>query len=128
MLLTKCILLSHLIFHTSIKVNPTNIEVITKLLIPKTQKDIRSFLGHASYYRRFIENFTSIVAPMFKLFMKYVDFHWDSSFQTSFENLKEKLLIPPVLRGPNWALPFHIFTDASNIALRAVLGHKEGQT
>lgn len=61
---------------------------------------------------------------MFKFLMKYVDIYWDSHFQTSFENLKENLFVALVLRGPNWSLPFHFFTDASDTTLRAVLGQK----
>ena len=52
------------------------IEVIVGIPSPKTQKEVRSFLGHAGYYRRFIENFTKIVAPMFKLLTKDAEFQW----------------------------------------------------
>jgi hypothetical protein len=85
----------------------------------------KNFLGHVGYYRRFIENFTKIVAPMFKLLAKDVDFSWDSHCQNAFEVLKEKLSTTPVLRGPNWSLPFHIFTDASDTTLGVVLGKRK---
>ena len=66
MLLTEGIVLGHHLSVEGIKVDPAKIEVIVNLPSPKTQKDVRSFLGHAGYYRRFIENFTKIIAPMFK--------------------------------------------------------------
>ena len=67
MLLTEGIVLGHHVFSQRIKVYPANIEVIVSFPSPKTQKEVRIFLGHATYYRRFIENFTKIAAPMFKL-------------------------------------------------------------
>jgi hypothetical protein len=75
---------------------------------PHSPKEVRIFLGHVGYYRRFIEKFTKIVSPIYKLFL--------------FEILKEKLSTTPVLWGPNWSLPFHICIDASNTALGDVLG------
>ena len=64
---------------------------------------------------------------MFKLLTKDVNFYWDSFYQNDFDTLKEKPCIAPVLRGPNWSIPFHISTDASDTALGAVLGHKDNQ-
>ena len=64
---------------------------------------------------------------MFKLLTKDVNFYWDSFCQNAFETLKEKLSIAPILRGPNWSLPFHISTDASDTALGVVLGQKDNQ-
>ena len=64
---------------------------------------------------------------MLKLLTKDVNFYWDSFCQIAFDTLKEKLSIKPILRGPNWSLPFHISTDASDTSLEAVLGKKENQ-
>ena len=64
MLLTEDIVLRPHVSSQGMKVDPAKIEVIVGLPSPKTQKEVRSFLGHAGYYRRFIENFTKIVAPM----------------------------------------------------------------
>ena len=61
---------------------------------------------------------------MFKLLTKDAHFVWDSQCQTAFEILKEKLSTTPMLQGPNWSLPFHISTDASDTALGAVFGEK----
>jgi hypothetical protein len=81
-------------------------------------------LGHVGYYRRFIENFTKIVAPMYKLLAKDTNFLWDAQCQVSFEILKKKVSTAPVMRGPDWTLPFHICIDASDTALGDVLGQK----
>jgi hypothetical protein len=61
---------------------------------------------------------------MFKLLMKDTEFCWDDNCQSTFEELKAKMSMAPVLRGPNWSLPFHISTDASDTALGGVLGKK----
>ena len=125
MLLTKGIVLGHHISPEGIKVDPTKVEIILKLSNPKSQKDVRSFLGYVGYYRRFIENFSKIALPLFKLLVKDVEFHWKSNCQIAFQILKEKLSTTLVLREQNWKLPFHISTDASNTTVGGVLGQKE---
>ena len=74
---------------------------------------------------RFIENFRKIALPLFKLLVKDVEFHWNSNYQIAFQILKEKLSTTPVLRGPDWKLPFHISIDASETTVGGVLGQKE---
>jgi hypothetical protein len=76
MLLTERVVLGHHFSYEGIKVNPADIEVIIRLPPHKTEKEVRSLLGHARYYQGFIENFTNIVAPMFGLLIKDVDFLW----------------------------------------------------
>ena len=91
MLLTEGIVLGHHVSSQGIKVDPATIEVIIDRPSPKTQKEVRSFLGHVGYYRLFIENFTKIDAPMFKLLTKDLEFQWKESCQNDFEILKAKL-------------------------------------
>ena len=79
MFLTKGIVLGHHVSSQGIKVEHTKIEVIVNIPSPKTQKEVRRFLVHAGYYRHFIENFTKIAAPMFKLLMKDTEFQWNES-------------------------------------------------
>ena len=123
MLLIEGIVLGHHVSSQGIKVDPTKIELIVGLPSPKTQKEVRRFhLVHASYYCHFIENFTKIVAPMFKLLTKDSKFQWIESCQTTFEILKAKISVAPILRGPHWSLPFHISTDAYDMAIGGVLG------
>lgn len=84
-------------------------------------------MGYASYYRIFIQNFSKAALPLFKLLSKDVEFQWTDKCQYAFEKLKQNLSIAPILRGPNWSLPFHISTDASDIAIGASLEQKENQ-
>jgi hypothetical protein len=79
MLLTEGIVFGHHLSAEGIKIDPAKIEVIVKFSSLKTQKDVRIFLGHAGYYRRFIEKFTKIANPMFKLLAKDVEFCWDNN-------------------------------------------------
>eukprot|EP00253_Pinus_taeda_P017664 PITA_17664 len=122
---TEGIALGHHISGDGIKVDRSKVEVISKLPIPNSQKDVRNFLGFTGYYRRFIENFTKIASPLFKLLTKDCEFKWDPDYQSAFETLKTRISEAPILRGPNWKLPFHISADASDTALGAVLGQKD---
>jgi hypothetical protein len=125
MMLTEGVVLGHHISSSRITVDPTKIQIIVNLPEPISQKYVRSFLGYTSYYRRFIENFSKIDFPLFKLLAKDIHFHWNTNCQNAFQKLKDKLSTTPILRGPNWALPFHISIDASDTAIRASLGQKE---
>jgi hypothetical protein len=88
MMLTKGIVLGHHIFGSGMRVDSTKIYIITQIRIPSSQKEVRSFLGHARYYRRFIPNFTSLATPLFKLLSKEAEFKWDDECQIFFEILK----------------------------------------
>ena len=79
MMFTKGVVLGHVVSQDGIEVNPTKIEVITKLSPPQTQKEVRSFLGRVGYYRRFVKDFRKIVAPLFKVLVKDVNFIWEDS-------------------------------------------------
>jgi len=112
MMFTEGFFLGHHISGDGIKVDKSKVEVISKLPIPNCQKDVRSFLGFTGYYKRFIENFTKIASPLFKLLTKDCEFKWDPDCQSAFETLKTRTSEAPILRGPDWKLPFHISTDA----------------
>lgn len=127
MMLTEGMVLGHHISSSGIKVDPAKIQVIVNLIPPKPQKEVRSFLGYVGYYRRFIKNFSKIALPLFKFLAKDIEFQWTTNCQNAFEILKENLSITPILRGPNWSLPLHISTDASDTAIGASLGQKENQ-
>ena len=88
---------------------------------------MRIFLGHIGYYRRFIENVSKLASPLFSLLMKDVQFTWNDTCETKFVKLKEKLSTAPILRGLNWTLPFHIYSDASDTTIGAVLGQRDGK-
>lgn len=101
---------------------PNNISIIKRVPTPQKKRDVRSFLGLAGYYRRFIKDFSNADSPLFGLLAKDSEFCWTNSCQDALEILKEKLTTAPILRGPNWALPFHIHVDASNKFLGEALG------
>lgn len=114
--------LGHVITPEGIKPNPSKIEVIEKYPIPKTQKEIKSFLGLIGYYRRFISNFAKIVAPITKCLKKNSKVnHQDEEYIQSFELCKELLMNAPILAYPDFAKPFKLTTDASMVAIGSVL-------
>jgi hypothetical protein len=125
MMMSEGIVLGHFISSQGIQVDPSKIQVIKNLPTPKTQTDIRSFLGHAGYYRRFIKNFSKIASPLFVLLMKNTEFNWTNQCEEAFRTLKHQVSTAPILRGPDWTLPFHISSDASDTAIGAVLGQEE---
>jgi hypothetical protein len=88
MMLTEGIFLGHHISGSGMRVDPAKIHCITQIRIPSSQKEVRIFLGHDAYCRRFVPNFTSLATPLFKLLSKEDEFRWDDECQISFEILK----------------------------------------
>ncbi|GJT63933.1 reverse transcriptase domain-containing protein [Tanacetum coccineum] len=105
-----------------IEVDKAKVDVIAKLPHPTTVKGIRSFLGHAGFYRRFIQDFSKIAWPMTHLLEKETPFIFSKECIEAFETLKMKLTQAPILVAPDWDLPFEIMCDASDFAVGAVLG------
>ncbi|GJY40610.1 reverse transcriptase domain-containing protein [Tanacetum coccineum] len=101
------------------------VDVIAKLPHPTTVKGIRSFLGHAGFYRRFIQDFSKIARPMTHLLEKETPFIFSKECIEAFETLKMKLTQAPILVAPDWDLPFEIMCDASDFAVGAVLGQRK---
>jgi hypothetical protein len=83
--------------------------------------EIHSFLGLAGYYRRFVQNFSSIAKPLTRLTEKGVDFEWDNDYEVSFQTLKRKLVNAPILSLSESGKRFTVYTDASHIGLGCVL-------
>nr|GEU47739.1 reverse transcriptase domain-containing protein [Tanacetum cinerariifolium] len=119
------IVFGHKIFKNGIEVDRAKVDVITKLPPPTTVKGIRSFLGHADYYKRFIQDFSKIARLMTHLLEKDTHFFFSSECQSSFEILKKKLTEAPILVSLNWDLPFEIMYDASDFAVGVVLGQRK---
>ena len=105
-----------------IKVDKAKVELISNIPTLRCVKDIRSFLGHAGFYRRFIRDFSAIAHPLCNFLAKDVTFEWSQACETSFDKLKNMLVSPPIMRSPNWGLPFEIVCDASDYAIGAILG------
>ena len=104
------------------QVDKAKIDVISNLPLPKNLKDIRSFLGHASFYRWFIKDFSAISRPLCQLLAKDVSFEWSHECQTAFEKLKALLISALIMQPPDWTLPFELMCDASDYAIGAFLG------
>ena len=96
-------------------------KVVKQWLIPTFATDIRSFLGQAGYYRRFMEGFSSIDSPLTKLTQKIVKFQWLYDWEKSFAELKTRLTTTPVLTLPEGSDGYVIYSDASRIGLGCVL-------
>ncbi|CAM8990716.1 unnamed protein product [Rhodiola kirilowii] len=116
------IVLGHLVSSRGVEVDKAKVQVIEQLPPPKDQKGVRSFLGHAGFYQRFIKDFSKIAKPLTHLLCNDVQFNFDEDFLEAFEKLKRALVSAPIVRPPNWDLPFELMCDASDYAIGAVLG------
>ena len=123
-MITEGVVLGHRISGRGIEVDRAKIEAIEKLPYPKDVRGIRSFLGHAGFYRRFIMNFSKISQPLTNLLQKDVPFSFSDDCVESFNVLKNALITAPIIQPPDWNLPFEIMCDASDYALGAVLGQR----
>nr|GFB26804.1 reverse transcriptase domain-containing protein [Tanacetum cinerariifolium] len=111
------IVLGHKISKQGIEVDKAKVDVITKLPHPTTVKGIRSFLGHAGFYRRFIKDFLKIARPMSHLLEKDTPFLFSKECVEAFQTLKRKLTEAPILIAPDRDMPFELMCDASNFAI-----------
>ncbi|GKC19424.1 reverse transcriptase domain-containing protein [Tanacetum coccineum] len=118
------IVLGHKISKNGIEVDKAKIDVIAKLPHPTTVKGIRSFLGHAGFYCRFIKDFSKISRPMTHLLEKNTHFIFSEECIQAFQTLKKKLTEAPILIAPNWDQPFELMCDASDYAIGVVLGQR----
>jgi hypothetical protein len=118
------IVLGQKISGSGIEVDKAKIEAISKLPYPTTVKEIRSFLGHAGFYRRFIKDFSKIARPMTQLLVKDAPFDFSHECKDAFDRLKRELTQAPIMVTPNWKFPFEIMCDASDYAVGAVLGQR----
>ncbi|CAM8973323.1 unnamed protein product [Rhodiola kirilowii] len=118
------IVLGHLVSNRGIEVDRAKIEVIENLPPPRDVKGIRSFLGHAGFYRRFIKDFSKIAKPLTDLLHIDTPFLFDNPCAIAFERLKLALTSALIIQPPNWGLPFELMCDASDYAIGAVLGQR----
>ncbi|GJV39479.1 reverse transcriptase domain-containing protein [Tanacetum coccineum] len=115
----------HKISKSGIEVDRAKVDVIAKLPHPTTVKGVRSFLGHAGFYRRFIQDFSKISRPITHLLEKDTPFVFSQDCINAFETLKKNLTEGPILVVPDWNLPFKLMCDASDFAIGAVLGQRK---
>lgn len=124
-MVTQGIVLGHIVSSDGITVDKAKINLISNLPTPKCVKDIRSFLGHAGFYRRFIKDFSAISRPLCHLLSKDIPFEWTPAYEQAFVKLKASLTTPPIVQPPDWSLPFELMCDASGYAVGAVLGQSK---
>ncbi|KAK8510548.1 hypothetical protein V6N12_055477 [Hibiscus sabdariffa] len=126
--LSKCefwirevVFLGHVVSSEGIRVDPKKVEAIVNWKQPTSVTEIRSFLGLAGYYRRFVSGFSKVAAPLTKLLQKCVKYEWSDARQQAFEKLKEALINAPVLTQPVSGKDFVVYSDASYVGLGCVL-------
>ena len=126
--LSKCefwldhvVFLGHVVSGRGIEVDPQKVEAVINWKVPTTVTEVRSFLGMAGYYRRFVEGFSIIAGPMTKLLRKNAPFIWSEECQKSFEELKHRLTTAPILTIPTGTGGFVVYSDASQQGLGCVL-------
>ena len=118
------IVLEHRISARVIEVDRAKIEAIERLPPPSSVKGMRSFLGHAGFYRQFIKDFSQIEKSLSNLLVQGTAFEFDVQCMRAFSVLKDKLVSAPIVVTPDWSFPFELICDASDYAIGAVLGQK----
>jgi hypothetical protein len=113
--------LGHTISNEGISVDPSKVQEVMDWQPPKSAHQIRSFLGLAGYYRRFIPDFSRIANPMTELLNKGVKFVWSEACDKAFQKLREHLTSAPVLAQPDNSNPYEVCCDASGTGLGCVL-------
>jgi hypothetical protein len=122
------IVLGHVISERGIELDKAKVERVEQLPPPTDVKSLRSFLGHAGFYRRFIKYFSKITKPLTHLLQKDVAFDFNEKCLAAFRTLKSALVSAPIIQPPDWSQPFEIMCDASDYVIGAVLGQrKEGR-
>ena len=124
-MVTEGIVLGHMIYAAGLEVDQAKVSIIRNLMPLTTVKGIRSFLGHAGFYRRLIRDFSKIARPLCRLLEKDTKFYFDESCHNAFEEIKSILVEAPIMEKPYWNRVFEIMCDASDFAMGAVLGHKD---
>ena len=106
---------------TGMSIDLEKVEAVMSWERPKSVFEIRSFLGLAGYYRRFIEDFSRIAAPMTRLTRKEVKFDWDDRCEEAFQELKRRFTSAPILIVPDRGQGYTVYSDASRAGLGCVL-------
>ena len=123
-MVTEGIALGNMISAARLEVDQVKVSIIRNLMPPTTVKGIRSFLGLAGFYKRFIIDFSKIARPLCRLLEKDTKFNFDESCQNSFEEIKSRLVEAPIMEKLDWNREFEIMCYASDFAMGAVLGQK----
>ena len=127
-MVTKGIVLGHKIFAAELEVDQAKVYVIETLMPPTIVKGIISFLRHAGFYRRFIKDFSKISRPLCRLLEKEAKNEFDEECKCAFEEIKARSIKAPIMATPHYNKDFEIMFDASDYAMRAVLGQRIDKT
>ena len=104
---------------------PDKVKAARDYPTPKNVKDVRAFLGLASFYRRLVQDIATLAKPLTELTKNDRPFLWGPSQQKALQSMKDKLCITPVLAYPNFELPFILTIDAPKIAVAAILSQEQ---
>ena len=121
---TKVQFLGHIVSKDGLQVDPEKINAVLKFPTPTNQTHVKSFLGLASYYRRYVKDFAEIARPLHRASETSSEFQWNEAAQISFDSLKHCLTTTPILAYPSLQKPFVLYTDDSQLAMGAVLAQE----
>ena len=123
-MVTEGIVLGHKIYVAGLEVDQAKVVVIKTLMPPTTVEGIRSFLGHAGFYRRIIKDFSKISRSLCRLLEKDANFDFDESCRSAFDEIKSRLVTAPIMLIHDLNIDFEIMCDASDYAMGAILGQR----
>ncbi len=121
----QVLFLGHIVSHQGVGVDSAKMEAVENWPTPTNVKDVRAFLGLASYYRRYIPGFSMVAVPMTKLTRQGVNLVWDDACEPAFRTLKAALVSVPVLAYPTREGHFVLSTDASYVDIGVVLEQED---
>jgi hypothetical protein len=110
-----------------VKIDPTRVEAIQNISIPRSKKDIQSFLGNINFIRRFFPNFAELIKHITGMLRKDLEVKWHDAARDSFEDIKKSLLSAPTFINPDYRKDFYIFSFASNDTIATVLLQRNDQ-
>ena len=113
--------MGHVVSPLGVSVDPEKVEAVMSWERPKSIFEIRSFLGLAGYYKRFIDDFSRLAAPMMRLTQKEVKFEWNDRCEKAFQELKRRLTLAPIIIIPERGQRYTVYCDASKAELGCIL-------
>ena len=118
-------ILGHIVSGEGVRMDPVKIEAIRNIKEPRNVKQLQQFLGLTGYYRKFVKDYAKVAAPLYELLKKDVCWIWSDECRSAFQVLRDRLVEYPTLRQPDFDRTFILFTDASGVAIGAILAQKD---